>query len=99
MSLDAATRLAEVEAALRGFLANAAGKLDVGFEVAPSSPSPDWRDGFRVGSDAEAVAMLSLALSVVTGQSPKEVADNAMLQAKGDRQVPFVVHVDEVEAA
>jgi hypothetical protein len=84
----------EIEALCRGLLQNAAARQLVFSRVEPEVASADYLTGFGAGWEAGQVASLALALSVLTGESPTTLIEDARAHAAMDLAFPFDVHVE-----
>ena len=89
----------EVEALCRGFLHNAAARQSVVSRVSPEEPSADYRAGFSAGWEAGQVAALALAVSLLSGESPTALIDDAASQAAVDLSFPFELFNEDEEKA
>jgi hypothetical protein len=88
--------VSEIEAQCRAFLHNAAARQSVVARVAPDQPSPDYQAGFGAGFEAGQVAALALAVSVLSGESPTALVEEACSRASVDAMFPFELHVEPV---
>jgi hypothetical protein len=77
------------EALTRGFLSNAAARHLAVASVAPEAPSGDYLAGYGDGWEAGHVAALALAVSVLSGESPSTLIDEAASQAAVETAYPF----------
>ena len=87
----------DFEALCRGFLQNAAARQLAVSLVAPEAPTTDYLIGFGGGWEAGYVAGLALALSVMTGESPSTLIEDAGSQAAVETAFPFDLIVDGIE--
>ena len=87
----------EFEALCRGFLQNAAARQLAVSLVAPEAPTTDYLTGFGGGWESGYVAGLALALSVITGESPSTLIEEAGSQAAIETAFPFDLIVEEAE--
>ena len=83
-----------VEALCRGFLQNAAARHWAVSKVAPPAPSAEYLAGYGDGWEAGQVAALALALSLIIGESPNQLIDNALSGAAVDATFPFDLFVE-----
>ena len=88
------TVLSDVEAQCRAFLQNAAARHAVVARVAPAEASADYLAGFGAGWEAGQVAALALAVSVLTGESPSALVEQACSQASIDAMFPFELYME-----
>ena len=86
--------MTEIEALCRGFLQNATARQSVVAGVQPEEPSADYLAGFSAGLDAGHVAALALALSVITGESPTALIEDAKSRAAVDSTFPFELFLE-----
>lgn len=78
----------------RGLLHNAAARQLVFSRADPEEPSADYLTGFGAGWEAGHVAALALALSLLTGESPAALVEEARARAAVDLSFPFDVHIE-----
>lgn len=83
----------EIEALVRGFLQNAAARQWAVSRVAPEAPTADYLTGYGDGWEAGQVAALALTLSIIIGESPTLLAENAYNGAAIDSTFPFDLFV------
>ncbi len=86
----------DIEALCRGFLQNAAARQWATSRVAPEAPSADYLTGYGDGWEAGQVAGLALALSIIIGESPNRLIENALNGAAVDTAFPFDLFVEPV---
>ncbi|HEX3621640.1 MAG TPA: hypothetical protein VHT97_04920 [Acidimicrobiales bacterium] len=79
----------------RGLLQNAAARQLVFSRAEPEVASAEYLTGFGAGWEAGHVSALALALSVLTGESPAALVEDARAQAAVDLSFPFDVHIEE----
>ena len=77
------------EALVRGFLSNAAARHHAVSIVSPEAPTADYLHGYGDGWEAGHVAGLALAVSVLSGESPSTLIDDAQAQAAVETAYPF----------
>lgn len=78
----------------RGLLHNAAARQLALSRAEPEAPSAEYLTGFGAGWEAGHVAGMALALSVLTGESPTALVEDARAQAAVDLSFPFEVHFE-----
>lgn len=78
----------------RGLLQNAAARQLVFSRVEPEAPSADYLTGFGAGWEAGHVSALALALSVLTGESPAALVEDARARGSVDLAFPFDLHIE-----
>ena len=86
--------MSDIEALCRGFLQNATARQSIVARVQPEERSADYLAGFSAGFDSGQVAALALALSVLTGESPAALIEDAQSQAAVDSAFPFELYVE-----
>ncbi len=89
--------MTEVEALCRGLLQNAAARQSIVARVGPEEPSADFLTGYGAGLEAGQVAGLALALSIISGESPTALIEDAQSQAAMDSAFPFEVYFEDAE--
>jgi hypothetical protein len=84
----------EVESQCRAFLQNAAARHRAMRATEPEEPSADYLSGFRGGYEAGYLAALALAVSMMGGESPGEIIEQAEAQVALDVAFPFTLDVE-----
>jgi hypothetical protein len=88
----------DAEALCRGLLTNAAARQVAVNRTEPERPSADYLTGFGAGWESGHVAALAMALSVMTGDSPTDLVNEAMAQAAVDAAFPMELQIDTGDA-
>jgi hypothetical protein len=87
----------DAEALCRGVLLNAAARQVALAKVDPERPSVDYLTGFGAGWEAGQVSALAFALSVMTGESPTDLVNEALARAAVDSAFPFDLHIEAAD--
>lgn len=86
--------MTDLEAMVRAFLHNAAGRHWAASRAEPETPSVDYRTGYADGREAGQVSALALVVSSITGESATALVEEAMVQAAVDSALPFDLHLE-----
>lgn len=86
--------MTNAEALCRGLLNTAAARQVALSRGEPERPSVEYLTGFSAGWESGQVSAFSLALSVITGESPTYLANEALARAAVDAAIPFELHLE-----